>query len=196
MEDYVMTMIKRTSIFMVLAQILLHFRPSPDYEKYFKFLTGMMTALMIFLPMSEVFQKGRMEEYQQKITYYMKELEKRSAAELPEIETPQQNYLSAKEEEIKCRLNKYDFADGYVIKEIKMSGIENGNIQIYAKLQKGAEDKICISKVQIGEKKEDGQTKEKSSQSDEKSKKRRELQKQIAELLEIEEECVEVELVE
>lgn len=189
MEDYVMTMIKRTSIFMVLAQILLHFRPSPDYEKYFRFLTGMMTALMLFLPMSEAFQKGSMEAYQEQMAYYIQELEQMSLSKLPQVETPEMNYLSTQEEEIKCRLNKCELIEGYVIREVRLDGIEKGRIQISAGLPEDLEAEICIPKVQLSENDGRNSTKEKSERADK-------LQKQIAQLLEVGEECVEVELIE
>lgn len=38
MEEYVMEIIRRTSVFLILAQAVVHFRPNPSYEKYFKFL--------------------------------------------------------------------------------------------------------------------------------------------------------------
>ena len=32
MNDYLMEIMKRTSVFMILAQAVIHFRPNPSYE--------------------------------------------------------------------------------------------------------------------------------------------------------------------
>ena len=47
MNDYLMEIMKRTSVFMILAQAVIHFRPNPSYEKYFKFLAGVMTIVIL-----------------------------------------------------------------------------------------------------------------------------------------------------
>ena len=58
MKTDVFEILKRASVFMILAQAIIHFRPSPVYEKYIRFLAGIMTAVILFLPMMEVFRKG------------------------------------------------------------------------------------------------------------------------------------------
>ena len=53
MEEYVMEIIRRTSVFLILAQAVVHFRPNPSYEKYFKFLVGIMTIVIFLIPILE-----------------------------------------------------------------------------------------------------------------------------------------------
>lgn len=193
MEDYIMTMIKRTSIFMVLAQVLVHFRPSPDYERYFKFLTGMMAALMLFLPVRELFCRGSMEAYQKEMLSYLEELEQAAASEKMqieelEVETPESVCLSANEEEIKNRLNKTLSKDGYVVSSMDLSEIQEGRVRLCVGKGEKENGKIVISRVRI---REGGE----AEANEEEKQERVYLQEKIAECLEIGTECVEVELI-
>ncbi len=45
----------RTGIFVICAQVLVHFRPNASYEKYMKMLVSVMILLQLFLPVSNLF---------------------------------------------------------------------------------------------------------------------------------------------
>ncbi len=55
MGSYVMETICRTGVFIICAQVLVHFRPNASYEKYMKMLVSTMILLQMFLPVSNFF---------------------------------------------------------------------------------------------------------------------------------------------
>jgi hypothetical protein len=55
MESYMMETICPTGIFVICAQVLVHFRPNGSYEKYLKMLVSAMILLQMFLPVSNFF---------------------------------------------------------------------------------------------------------------------------------------------
>lgn len=185
MEDYIMTIIKRVSVFMILAQVFIHFRPSPVYEKYFKFLIGIMTTIMLVLPVTELFCEGSMERYQQQMTYYINELEQRSANELPDFVSPDASYLTSIEQEVKSRLNKSLSRDGYIVEEIELQEKEM-KVKAYLRASQNAASTIYIEKVE----------KIQLEETERETRSEKELRLEIAKILELEEESVEVEIIE
>lgn len=45
----------KVGIFVICAQTIVHFRPKGDYEKYLKFLVGIMILIQLMLPLLELF---------------------------------------------------------------------------------------------------------------------------------------------
>lgn len=123
MEDYIMTIMKRASIFMILSQALIHFRPNPSYEKYFKFLAGIMTVVIFVIPFMELLRSGMMEKYQACVDEYTAYLEEVSSRQLTVEMTPSQSYLRMMEEEIKKKLNNDTIIEGYEAKRVELLGI-------------------------------------------------------------------------
>lgn len=119
MEDYIMTVIKKASVFMILAQAFIQFRPSPSYEKYFKFLVGIMTTVILIVPILELFQKGTMEQYRKSMASYMEELQIISEQELPNAVSPDDTYFDVMNEEVKTKLNNSLSESGYTVKRWK-----------------------------------------------------------------------------
>lgn len=115
---------------MLLAQSFIHFRPSPSYEKYFKFLVGIMTTAIFVVPLLELLQKDTLGEYQQRVAYHMSLLQQRSEKQLltqgsdtlesTAMRSPTGSYLAASEEEIKTRLNNYATEKGMTVKAVKL----------------------------------------------------------------------------
>ncbi len=60
-------------VFLVCAQTVICFRPRAAYEKYLKFLVGLMVLLLIQTSVFRMFQKG--ETMEQKIESFYRELE-------------------------------------------------------------------------------------------------------------------------
>lgn len=213
MEDYIMTVIKRASIFMILTQMFLHFRPSPSYEKYFKFLIGIMTTVILILPFMELFQKGTMEQYQQRISYHMEKLQQLSDCPLPAMKDTSDAYFSAMEEEIKTRLNKTLSEEGFLVKEVfflnqngqpyegneKKNGTEQSEEMLLkvALIPATCQEKIQIpeiDRIQLTEEKtEEERTEDKKKEEEVKQQEKEQaLRNLIADILEMEEEKVEV----
>ena len=80
MEDYLMSIMKRASIFMILSQALIHFRPNPSYEKYLKFLAGIMTTVILIIPVLEWSRSGITEQYSICLEQYRERLQEISSA--------------------------------------------------------------------------------------------------------------------
>ncbi len=120
MEEYLMEIIKRTSVFMILAQALIHFRPNPSYEKYFRFLVGIMTLVILVIPLVEWFHSGVREEYRTCMNTYTDKLQELSDRELPEGMTPSGNYLIQIGEEIRDKLEPCAQQYGYTIQKVEL----------------------------------------------------------------------------
>lgn len=115
---------------MLLAQSFIHFRPSPSYEKYFKFLVGIMTTVIFIVPLLELLQKDTLGEYQQRVAYHMSLLQQRSEKQLmtqgsdtlgsAAMRSPTDSYLATSEEEIKTRLKNCATEKGMTVKAVKL----------------------------------------------------------------------------
>ena len=62
-------------VFLVCAQTVICFRPRAAYEKYLKFLVGLMVLLLIQTSAFRMFQKETAETMEQKIESFYRELE-------------------------------------------------------------------------------------------------------------------------
>ncbi len=123
MEDYLMEIIKRTSVFMILAQALIHFRPNPSYEKYFRFLVGIMTLVILVIPLVEWFHSGVREEYRTCMNTYTDKLQELSVQEPAFDMTPSENYLAQIGEEIRDKLEPCAQQHGYTVQKVEVLDI-------------------------------------------------------------------------
>lgn len=188
MEDYIMTVIKRASIFMILAQAFMHFRPSSSYEKYFKFLIGIMTTVILIVPIMELLQKGTIQKYEQQMSFYIDEMKQASGQELPPVTTPDRAYFTSIEEEIKAKLNNSIVMEGYELKIIEFQDVNAETMKMKIRfVPEGLKGEgIQIEKIQRIELEETAAETEQEKV----------LRAEIAKVLEMQEEYVEVEIVE
>ena len=77
MYSYLMESICKTGIFIICAQVLLHFRPKASYEKYLKMLVSAMILIQLFMPMSELFKQGQGQTLKERVAWFEAELELR-----------------------------------------------------------------------------------------------------------------------
>ncbi len=77
MHSYLMESICRTGIFIICAQVLLHFRPKASYEKYLKMLVSAMILIQLFLPVSELFNQENGQTLEEQVAWFEAELELR-----------------------------------------------------------------------------------------------------------------------
>lgn len=54
MNSFLMQTVCKTGIFVICAQVLVHFRPNATYEKYMKMLVSAIILLQLFLPVSNL----------------------------------------------------------------------------------------------------------------------------------------------
>lgn len=69
MGDRLLEVIKQVGIFMICAQMILHFRPSESYNKYIKLLISIMVLVQLMFPVMEIFGGG-MDGFYGKVDYY------------------------------------------------------------------------------------------------------------------------------
>lgn len=74
MFDDVLEIIKKAGIFMILAQTILHLCASVSYEKYLKMIVGLITAVMLILPIIHLFQDGGVQNFESYRKKYEAEL--------------------------------------------------------------------------------------------------------------------------
>lgn len=65
-----LAMIKQISIFIICAQMILHFKAEQKYGKYLKLLIGVMVLAQLFVPLMSLLGQGE-EVFAEKLTYYM-----------------------------------------------------------------------------------------------------------------------------
>lgn len=127
MENYLLTIMKRASIFMVLAQAIIHFRPNPSYEKYFRFLVGIMAVVILAIPLMELTRSGMGGQYEESLKAYERKIGEALAGQPYDVPIPQELYLSEMEGEIKSKLNNYTEREGYSVKTVDMEWEEAGD---------------------------------------------------------------------
>ncbi len=69
-----MEAIVRMGIFMICAQVLIHFRPNGSYEKYMKLLVSVMVLAQIFFPVMNLFL-GEGQEMEDRVALFSQKAE-------------------------------------------------------------------------------------------------------------------------
>ena len=69
-----MEAIVRMGIFMICAQVLIHFRPNGSYEKYMKLLVSVMVLVQIFFPVMNLFL-GEGQEMEERVAWFEEKIE-------------------------------------------------------------------------------------------------------------------------
>ncbi len=69
-----MEAIVRMGIFMICAQVLIHFRPNGSYEKYMKLLVSVMVLVQIFFPVMNLFL-GEGQEMEERVVWFEEKIE-------------------------------------------------------------------------------------------------------------------------
>lgn len=83
-----MEAIVRMGIFMICAQVLIHFRPNGSYEKYMKLLVSVMILAQLFFPVMNLFlEEGRqMEDLVEQFQEQAEESRKEALSNVEEVE--------------------------------------------------------------------------------------------------------------
>lgn len=191
MEEYLLTIMKRASIFMVLSQAVIHFRPNPSYEKYFRFLVGIMTVVILAVPLMELTHSKISGQYEESLKAYERKVEEALSRQPENAVVSQKLYLSQIEEEIKIKLNNFTEQEGYYVKEVNAAwDHEEDTLSVL---------QITLAKkgrADISEEIEIGQIRITQPRTEEDSPEAEKLRGGIAQTLAIEKEKVEVRIVE
>lgn len=126
MKTDVFELLKRASVFMILAQAVIHFSPSPVYEKYIRFLAGIMTVVILFLPLMEQLRRGVADEYWDSLAEYRQQVEKTSRENFSMRDISNNAYVQAAEEEIKETLNRSLTGEEVSVSRVELIGTMDG----------------------------------------------------------------------
>ena len=98
----------RTGIFVICAQVLVHFRPNASYEKYMKMLVSAIILLQLFMPVSSLFTGEEEQGLAERVAQFEEQLEL-------SMERAVQKYSASEEllermtlEEVRERVNRAD----------------------------------------------------------------------------------------
>lgn len=108
MGDSIIQIIKRVGIFMVCAQMLLHFKPSESYGKYIRLLMSVMILAQLIAPVMEFFGRKSDISFEEQILFYDEVLHQ-SMEEADRTGAEAQALLEKMTlEEVKSRINNQD----------------------------------------------------------------------------------------
>lgn len=202
MEEYIMEIMKRTSVFMILAQAVIHFRPNPSYEKYFKFLVGIMTIVILVIPLLELLHSDIGIRYKACMNHYTETLAEMTE-DKPElagqIAAPGEIYLEEIGQEICAKLEEYASEQGYRIVRVSLSDLGEGasgegedkdGYRVRIQMSRGTEKEqdntdITIEEIRIREEKTGAEREAEAM-----------FQTAFASILEVKEDRLEVEIIE
>lgn len=72
MGNGLFNLIKQVSVFVVCAQMILHFKPTAQYGKYIKLLIGLMVLVQLFVPLMSLIGKGGATVFSERMEYYQR----------------------------------------------------------------------------------------------------------------------------
>ncbi|MDE5679123.1 MAG: stage III sporulation protein AF [Lachnospiraceae bacterium] len=104
MGDRLLQIVKQTGIFIVCAQMILHFKPAECYEKYIKLLIGIMVLAQLIAAASAVFGREGGNFFDGRVDYYKELLaESMEGADMEKAEALLEKMTM---EEVQARINQ------------------------------------------------------------------------------------------
>ena len=70
MGEGLLQTIKQVGIFVICAQMILHFKPSESYGKYMRLLVSIMVLVQLLVPIMSIFLKSDVGSFSERISYY------------------------------------------------------------------------------------------------------------------------------
>jgi len=145
--------VKQIGIFIICAQVIMHFKPSAKYEKYLKLLISVMVLVQVLMPLvnivsgkNEDFLWTKIEQIQAEIDKNMEQLEIENAIN-------EENIINQTLDEIKLKINYKLKEKGVQVKSVEYSE-ENGKEKIILYLSANGyyvSENIKIDTINIGE---------------------------------------------
>ena len=145
--------VKQIGIFIICAQVIMHFKPSAKYEKYLKLLISVMVLVQVLMPLvnivsgkDEDFLWTKIEQIQAEIDKNMEQLEIENAIN-------EENIINQTLDEIKLKINYKLKEKGVQVKSVEYSE-ENGKEKIILYLAANGyyvSENIKIDTINIGE---------------------------------------------
>lgn len=105
MGEELFQIIKQVGIFMICAQMILHFKPAQSYGKYIRLLMGMMVLAQLAVPIMGIFGRKGEASFQNRLIFYDAELERQMEKISVTCDTAEKMLETLTMEEIKTRIN-------------------------------------------------------------------------------------------
>ena len=99
-----LTMIKQVSVFIICAQMILHFKAEQKYGKYLKLLIGMMVLVQLFVPLMTLFGQSE-ESLSASINCYVERFTGNTTGTLNDRVPSEDDFTTLQIEEIKSIFN-------------------------------------------------------------------------------------------
>jgi len=137
---------KKIGIFIICAHSLLHFSAGKPYEKYLKFLIGIMVLAQFAIPLGEMLLGKEAGKIWEEAERFQMELEERAGDVVWDWEE-EDAVSDALEEEIRSKLEPAAGEYGYTVKEVEVRG-DPPEAEIV--VHRGKEEKGRIEVEKIG----------------------------------------------
>lgn len=111
MSESLLQMIKGVGIFVVCAQMLLHFKPSETYGKYIRLLVSIMVLAQLFSPIMGIFGRKSAQSFGERVIWY-DEMLRQGTADADRTDERAQALLEQMTlEEIKSRIDSQNMEE-------------------------------------------------------------------------------------
>jgi len=128
--------VKQIGIFIICAQVIMHFKPSAKYEKYLKLLISVMVLVQVIMPLVNIISGkedtyfwAKVEEIQRDIDKSMERLEIENAIN-------EENIINQTLEEIKTRINNNIKNNGMQVVSVEYAEDDNKNKLVFNMTEK------------------------------------------------------------
>lgn len=137
MGDRLLQIVKQTGIFIVCAQMILHFKPAECYEKYIRLLIGIMVLAQFIAAGAAVFGKEGENFFVGRVDYYKGLLaQSMEGADMAEAEALLEKMTM---EEVQARINRIREEQEAALRQSETVGQQEAALQSGTALESGAE---------------------------------------------------------
>ena len=137
MGDRLLQIVKQTGIFIVCAQMILHFKPAECYEKYIRLLIGIMVLAQLVAAGTAVFGKEGENFFDGRVDYYKGLLaQSMEGADIAEAEALLEKMTM---EEVQARINRIREEQEAALRQSETGGRQDAEQQPETVLESGAE---------------------------------------------------------
>ena len=97
--------VKQIGIFIICAQVIMHFKPSAKYEKYLKLLISVMVLVQVLIPLLNIISGKDDAHFWTKVEQIQSQIDKSMEQLEIENEISEESIINQTLEEIKSRIN-------------------------------------------------------------------------------------------
>ena len=152
--------VKQIGIFIICAQVIMHFKPSAKYEKYLKLLISVMVLVQVLIPLLNIISGKDDAHFWTKVEQIQSQIDK--SMEQLEIENKisEESIINQTLEEIKSRINNAIRGEGVQVISVEYPG-EDGDDKLVIYISEEVYNpsvNIKVDTIHIGEQEVMGRT--------------------------------------